>query len=379
MERIFPLLHKIIDYYPCFNHMYSSTNFSYDEWIDKFLGLMNVFAQYPNRDFIYNLQLSVDGPEYINDNNRGIGVTKKCIENFDKLVNAIKENGFPSNVELQITLKGTWDTDCIHQLNSKEKLIEFFQFYENNYHDKIHQLNLPNVVIYETIPNTAVPAPVTKHDGEIFAELIKKCQEIEDENEFAHYFKYYSKITPFQGNDCMTPISYSAGSRCNCGTGNAVLGLLPHNLVSACHEGFTLMADKYKEYANSRSDNNLSVSLNEFLKDNPVPMCMTDDKYIDYERKMSYYNNDLATAQVASEVTLITALAMAGQIDSRYLNEYEALKAIQYMSYNSAYCIKANYSITGSFLLESTGLYKLFLNGALPLLTQGDTWYNGNG
>lgn len=98
MERIYPLVHQLIKEYPYFNQMFSSTNFSYDGWIDKFMGLIDCFKQYPYRRFTYILQLSVDGPEYINDNNRGIGVTKKCIENFDKLVTILKEHKFPGNV-----------------------------------------------------------------------------------------------------------------------------------------------------------------------------------------------------------------------------------------------------------------------------------------
>ena len=378
MDRIYPLIHKVIDYYPCFEKMFSSTNFSYDEWLDKFLGLMNIFGEYPNRDFKYSLQLSVDGPKYINDANRGEGVTERCIKNFDRLVAAIKDGEFPSNVELNITLKGTWDLDCIKKLNSKEKLIEFFQFYENNYHTKIHELNMPNITIYETIPNTAVPAPTTKRDGEIFAELVQKCREIEKENIEKQYFKYYTKITPFTGNPCQKEISYQGTCIHNCGSGSSMLGLLPYNMVSACHEGFTLMAEKYKEYANTRSDKNLSVSLNTFMKDNPVPMCMTDDGYIIHERKMACYNNTNQTAQFTSEVGHIMALAMAGQIDPIYISEYEALKAATYMCFNSSYCIKANYAITGSFLLEPDDLYKLYLNGALPYLTEDGIWYDND-
>lgn len=148
-------------------------------------------------------------------------------------------------------------------------------------------------------------------------------------------------------------------------------------MVSACHEGFTMLAENYKKYAATRSDNNLSVSLNEFLRENPTPMCMTDEEYAQHEYKMDGFNDELSTAQIASEVTLITALAMAGQIEEKYLDEYEALKAATFMCYNTAYCIKANYAITGSFLLEPTDLYILCLNGALQYLTQGDQWYNG--
>ena len=137
-----------------------------------------------------------------------------------------------------------------------------------------------------SIPNTAVPAPTTKHDGEIFAELITKCKEIERENNSAHYFKYYNSITPFSGGgfcDCGT-----YNNNCfSCGTGSTIIGFLPHNMVSACHEGFTLLVDEYKEFAAKRSDQNLSVSLNHFFELHPTPMCLTDDQYIEHERKMN--------------------------------------------------------------------------------------------
>ena len=95
MERIYPLIHRLIEEYPYFNAMFSSTNFSFPEWIDKFMGLMQCFADYPEREFKYNLQLSIDGVKATNDRNRGEGVTDRCITNFDKLINLIKENKFP--------------------------------------------------------------------------------------------------------------------------------------------------------------------------------------------------------------------------------------------------------------------------------------------
>ena len=237
MDRIYPLVRKLIEHYPYFKYLFSSTNFSYDGWLDQFMGLMYVLAEYPYRDFVFTLQLSVDGPPYINDANRGQGVTAKCIENFDKLVELIKANKFPDNIKLDIVLKGTWDADCIRQLNSKEKLIEFFQFYENAYIDKIRQLDMPNIIMSTSVPNTAVPAPITKEDGQIFAELVKKCREIEGENRVQHYFKYYESITPFANSSCDGCTGY-CGKKHNCGSGSSMVGFLPDNMMSACHEGF---------------------------------------------------------------------------------------------------------------------------------------------
>jgi sulfatase maturation enzyme AslB (radical SAM superfamily) len=86
IERIFPLLHQLIEYYPYLSNLFSSTNFSFVEWPQKFLSLMNELGNYPDRIFNYTLQLSCDGPEYINDLGRGNGVTEKCLNNFNILL-----------------------------------------------------------------------------------------------------------------------------------------------------------------------------------------------------------------------------------------------------------------------------------------------------
>lgn len=374
MHRIYPLVHKLIEYYPYFDNMYSSTNFSYDEWLDEFMGLMQCFADYPYRSFKYLLQLSIDGPEYINDANRGVGVTKRCLANFNKLVNLMQEGKFPSNVSLTITLKGTWDLDCIHKLNDKQKLIEFFQFLENNYIEPIKKLNIENIQISNDIPNTAVPAPVTKHDGIIFSELVQKTREIEAENFIKHYFKYYEKITPYGNGQYCTCTEYRWDVN-RCGSGSTMVGFLPHNMISACHEGFTLLVEEYKKFAAQRSDKDLTVTLNKFFELHSIPMCLTDDQYVNHERKMSYLN-PASTVQMTNAVTLIIALAMAGLIEEKYVNEGEALHAAKYVLGSTAFCPKANYAVTGSFCLEPTGFYILLLNGALDYLEEDSC--NGN-
>lgn len=369
MERVHHLVHQLIEYYPYFDKMGSSTNFSFSNWTEQFMNLMNCFAQYPYRQFEYHLQLSVDGPKYINDANRGDGVTDNCIANFDQLVKIIKDKKFPANVKLIITLKGTWDTDVIYKLNSKEKLIEFFQFYENNYIDKICSLKDDNFIALCTVPNMALPAPITKEDGITFADIVRLCREIEMENNIYHYFKYYDFITPFTGPPCFNCKGFTGDMAC-CGSGKQMVGFLPHNMVSACHEGFTLLVDKYKKYASDRSDSGLTVTLNKFFELQETPMCLTDEQYIEHERRMSYIQS-FSPVQTANATILVIALAMAGLIEPQYLIEENALFAAKYVLCNTSFCIKANYAVTGSFCTEPVGLYILLLNGALKYLTIG--------
>lgn len=123
MERMHNLIRQLCGYYFYFNSFYSSTNFSFPQWTDKVLDLLKVFGEFSPRRFTIHLQLSIDGPEYINDRNRGIGTTQKCLNNFNILVSRLP-NELPKNINLIITTKGTLDNSSIMALDSKNKVID---------------------------------------------------------------------------------------------------------------------------------------------------------------------------------------------------------------------------------------------------------------
>ena len=371
MERIYPLIHKLIEEYPYFTNGYSSTNFSYPSWTDKFFGLMDCFGDYPYKDFSYCLQLSIDGPEYINDAGRGEGVTERCLKNFQKLVELLKEGRLPKNVNLTISLKGTLDNATFQELCNKQKIIEYYKFYEDNFIGPIRELNLPNVWIGCGIPNTAVPSPVTVEEGKKFATLVKMCRELEEENRQRRIFKYYDVITPFTGDISQTWLGYQYGYH-NCGTGHSSIGLLPDNMVSTCHEGFTQMVEEYEKLAAADTNEHSTITFDNFRSEQAISLCCTDEEYYNHHYKMSLQNKDNATARLATNVTMIIGLALAGEIDEIYASEENALKAAIFMQSHTSYCIKDNYNKTGSYTLQPVGLYKLLLNGAMEWIQNDD-------
>lgn len=368
MDRIYPLVNQVIEYYPYFNSMYSSTNFSYPQWIDQVFGLFDQFGKYPHRDFYYCLQLSCDGPEYINDAGRGKGVTQKCLENFDKLVEQLKNDRLPHNVYLTITLKGTLDNDSIRKLCDKQKIIEYYQFFEENFIDKIRRLDNEKITMGTNIPNTAVPSPVTVEEGKIFAELCRLCREIERENIDKHYFKYYEVITPFTSDICQNCLTYQYNYH-TCGTGNSMLGFLPDNMISTCHEGFTEFVEEYKKLAaESTRDQTSTITFDRFLADRGTKFCVDDEGYAEHERQMSLYNPEGASARLATIANEILCLSLAGQIKECYSNPTNALKAAIFIQSHTSYCIKDNYNKTGSITNVPLGLLKLLLNGAMEYI-----------
>lgn len=372
MDRVHNVVRQLIDFYPYYNYTYSSTNFAFDTWTDQLFGLFDVFGEYPDRYFRYCLQLSIDGPEEMNDAGRGVGTTKKCLSNFNKMVELLKNNRLPKNLNLEITIKGTLDTYSIKELLDKNKIINYYKFLEDNYIEPIRQLNMSQVALGCHVPNMAVPSPATVEDGKIFADFIKLCREIESENKTKKYFKYYDIITPYHNTVCSKNLSYK-GIACTCGSGTSSIGFLPNNMISTCHEGFTQLAKDYITLATVNKDRDSSINLDKYLEEQEVPLCMTEEEYKVHMYKMSTYMYPDSTSQLATSTATIMALAMAGQIESQYLDERNALEAAIFAQKRIPFCIKDNYNRTGSYTMQPIGLYKLFFNGAKKYMeNEGD-------
>ena len=117
---------------------------------------------------------------------------------------------------------------------------------------------------------------------------------------------------------------------------------------------------------------NNTIVFGKYINENKVSLCVDDEGYVEHEYKMSLYNKDNTTARLATSVSLIIALAMAGQIQPCFADEKNALKGAIFIQSRTAYCIKDNYNRTGSYTLPTVGVYKLLLNGAMQYLQNED-------
>ena len=97
-------------------------------------------------------------------------------------------------------------------------------------------------------------------------------------------------------------------------------------------------------------------------------MCMSEKNFPEHERCMSYYNQSNTMFRLANITNEIMCLALAKQIDSKYTEEEKALSAAIYLQSATAYCIKNNYEMTGSYSLVSDGILKLLFNGAADII-----------
>lgn len=365
MERIFPLLHQVIRHYPYFEKMYSSTNFAFPTWNEKFFSLMEQFGMYPYRKFRFQLQLSCDGPEYINDAGRGTGTTQKCLANFDTFLKTVG-NRLPSNVEVTILFKQTLDMETIKMIDSKEKIIEYYKFFETAYYRKIKDLGYNNVITSPTIPNTAVPAPTTQADGKIFASFCRMAREIEDEAE--EHFDFYRNIVPYCGDKCHNDCGLTYTCRDYlCGCASTTVGFLPDRIISLCNESFTQIVEEYKKLAAESVRDSSTIVFDKFLGNRSTYLSVTDEDFRKREKQVQYYSREGTKSGTACIASMIVTLALAGQVDPVYIDQAEALRAAMYIR-GISYCIKDNLNITGSMTQVPVGLLRLLLNGALPYI-----------
>lgn len=366
LDRVYNLIPKFINYYPNLSTFMMSTNLTHDKWIEQYFGFLDVLGKFSEKKFTFKLQLSLDGPTYLNDKNRGKGTTEKFSKNFVKFISLIEDTLKKyQNITVEAFFKPTLDAVSIRYLQNKENIIQYYQFFEL-YKDIAQKVKVPNFRFTISIPNTACPSPHTVEDGKLFANLVKLTREIEIENEQHKYFKYYQKITPF-GQD----LPYQDGqihwnSVGACGTGKFVLGLLPNKMLSGCHSGFVELISDYKRYCLETQDKERTISANTFISEGMSrhPLVFPVSELENYYKKIDcFYNTDYT--QKVNSVNFIMFLAKNGQIDSKYKDFHTAYVASNYLLNRVPYCIRDNIAMTGSIALPPIGLYKLFLNGAM--------------
>ena len=368
LHRVEHIIQDAIKYYPRLHSFMLSTNLTTEKGFQDLCHFFTIFKDFPDRQFTFNLQLSLDGPESINDLNRGKGTTKLFTKYFSKLLIEIDPilNNVP-NLSIHAFFKPTLDASSLAQLQTKDDIIKYYQFFE--FYKKASDTYVFNNRWDLAIPtpNTATPSPHTVEDGKNFANFCKICRDIIiDDNNGESVFQYPRNIMPFFRNDLRSCADTSFKRGCGtCGAGSRILGLLPNHLISSCHSGFVDLLEDYKLQCIARQDSvDRTIDVNLFLPDGIRNTAThTLEEYKMFEQQMKSFNQD-AKFQISELASLIQLYAFAGQIDKKYYQAAEAVKAAHFIQDHTASCVRDNLGETGSKFLFQVGFIKLFLNGA---------------
>lgn len=324
--------------------------------------LLNQFAPYTPRRFNVQIQLSLDGPQEFTDTNRGQGVTDKCLENFNKFLQ--RSNEIPENVDVFLAFKPTLSVETMYLLDTKDKIIKYYQFFEKLI-DQVVSLNHPNLNVNYPVPNIGVPAPAGKPDGEFFAQLVRRCREIEQANPEKGHFEYYQEITPFATNVRPKDDDTFNYPCFNCGTGSSTIGFLPNRLISSCHNGFVDILEDYEINMINNPESSIDAKL---FHPTHSKFTHTEEDYARYEKQIEHYNSEGSLCRMGCLAGFIRTLAIAGEIDEKYATEEGAFRGAELYQSCTCNCLRDNYMVTGSTSLQPEGMIKLLLNGAVEYI-----------
>lgn len=383
LNRTYNTIEKLCGYYPNISNFFMSTNFTYrKEFDDNFFGFVNILNRFPNRRFHFTLQVSIDGPAFITDTNRGPNVTKVVCDHLYDFAKTASNKLQGGNVTVDIQFKATLTSKWINKLidyqddaDCKKSIIEYYKFFDDikTKFDSIKFTNELRLCI--GVPNTACPGPHTVQDGKDFAKFCRISREIQNEiytgnNPFTNYqnIMMYQPNGQINYNEVNSYCGYCGG----CGSGQSVVGLLPYGYVSCCHNGFVNLIEDYKKESIRRGDDKKDSYLDfRLFMDQSNYFIKTLDEYNEkYQYNVAFNYDNLSSTKLANMALQINMLARAGQVDEQYKDTKEALHGAYYIAAATAFCMRDNVATTGSSVLTPIGLYRLLLNGAREYIEQ---------
>lgn len=314
----------------------------------------------------FNQQISIDGPAWINETNRGIGTTKKIIDNFDKILSL--DGKMPEGTKIRFQFKPTLSVDQIVEMTSKERIKEYFNFFEENFYKKV--TGLKNISCGKAGISLVSPANYTVDDGLAYAEFCRLCKEMERSGECNAYLANDFRLE----HECR---NYGSGSyKCTggfCGLGVSNIGLLPDYNLCLCHRTFGSFCENYNKDASTFTSKFVPDRIFEGQKDFESSLFKFENTENVLRIYRDYYSKNTTTLLV-SLTNMIRGLANCGQILPKYKDEQTALKAAKIYQQCHGICAKDCYDLTGTLSSVSLGGLRLMLNGAIEYLAEGSKY-----
>lgn len=364
MDRFTKSFHNFKEILPNLNFIQFSTNFVAPHTLDILKRLIDEISKNISIDEIFTiyLQISVDGPEDINDLNRGKGVTEKILKNYNDFLDI----NIPSNIQVCISTKPTLSRDTFESFLDYDYVKRYYFFFNDNFYKPFLNKSDSKInSVFCGIPNYAEPFNYSVADGVMLTSVFKVFQEVGKKEEIPAFegrslVPYVSRFN-FNKKNFYNPINYICGGAC----GKLVydITMVPHDKYCVCHRS---LFDAYVDYSNTKVDNT-EMNYDEYMTSQRATLSKED--YIKL-RKAIVQSYLYPTKQIGVDMdTMIKLNAKAGLILPKYLNAKERLPVVNFME-TSSMCLDSNYRLQGSLFCQPFWWIRLFLNGAFDIMME---------
>ena len=355
LDIIQPWLPKLFQTFPKLKKIDFSTSMILAEPIRRFIRALSPY------NVNLGVQVSIDGPAFITDQNRFKGASEKIPQNFFELVSSIQDE----KTKVDFKWKATFTIENIRELNGDpSKIDEYFQFFEslNRKFDEINKNKNISLKKESYLPTLAVPGNYTSQDGKDFAQFLRNLHQKGYQS--AYSSRWQSLVSGF-GELGIKRRMFT------CSAGQSDLGLDKN--LHLCHRSFYLDEDKYvSSVLKQKNIDNWDVSHFEkgtidMVRKNFILNLGKEAEIRRFAYVMRNYH-DFWKLQIGYIKAMLIELALVGQANRKYLDDDELSTLFALFVATCLGCPMENLLNTGSLHLTPLSLLRMFGNGAFQEL-----------
>lgn len=360
-----PFIYPLFDYFPNLSHVLISTNALLGiNAIKQFLDATYEYAVAHDKMKTFEMQFSIDGPPYLNDDSRHPGATENSIkvikETIQYYLNLVKNDKthLHINMNVKATINGKW---MKYLADNPDKLIEWFDYFDKLQTECSAMVSegMPVGLALANTPTVVDPGWHTIEDGQVFAKFIDRLSKLD----VGRWKNYWHPLYPQMLRAYQVQLNYGKQNILEpgiyaCAAGRNTWSIDYKGSVQVCHRCFD----------------------NAYMGMSPISRALIPDVSTEgYEGEaketqlvaLDYTNrlfHDLSgTAARHYFLTyLLKALVIAGIYPERVLDPEYIKLMLQYIGGIS--CHEGQLEDTGSIYLTTLSYVNLLGNGALENL-----------
>ena len=380
--QLFPFLYE---YFSNLNHLLFSTNGV--GFIDNSIEFVKILSKTVTQNFLFNIQFSYDG-EFATLKNRGIS-SDIIINNITKYIKELNNLDLGPYLTVRVVFHNVISDDIITKYadeSNAEELIQFFTLFSDLSNYFIHLNTNSNVIVRPISCSIMVPYNASVQDGKNLAQFYYNCEKYGNQIEYCNWrglvfqmlsslknitwsdkilqqFKSFNNLTGQRNLDNELLIRTSHAM--SCGFGEKYLKIRYDGTMLHCQNAlFTLDED----IVNPNSKGNNLVGYRKKQKHFFPNILKDSDEVIDnYLYQCMYYNNEGYAQRIAQICNMMKLLLQAEQIDKKYQNPLELLRAAHFIAASTT-CVHNSMMWTGSMSGTYAGWIRLLCNGFLDII-----------
>ncbi len=363
LDHIPEFYEEALKLFPNFNKISFSSNYMVgSDIIPKFV------ENFPatDRQIELDLQVSIDGPKWITDKNRGEGSTEKIIKNcleVIRLLNSVNnKNGTVFTFIMHF--KPTASMEDIKKMGYNFSVIESYYRFFDEFFTKCKETNVNNKIniSYSCDPTIVLPTDFTQEDGFAMSKLYDFQLRLSGFlfNNIRPNSAYFHRLT----NRLPIIKEWSTKHRMfSCSSGDGTYSVNENHNVVPCHRVFYITNKDYVETSKKCLGDLIKTdeaTINNLAKN----YCADSNNQLDIDRLLMLMRgyNDFTKFKESYGITTIRLMAQAEQLSSIYKNE-EMARLLNYFILGCISCPIENISTGGSIFIQHSSLFKLFGNG----------------